>query len=585
MTAAADTERIPAAAGGNASTANSDERSVPTAEAGRNSNTSSRSSVPSEAEANRNSGARSATSATPNENDSESVASQAKRARLEESREIKSIFKKFKVYLSNLRFSLEELSTRWAEYESDPLPDLKASLVSELDDTRFDLQQLMDLREQCCYLEDLDEDDDRVEALDVEIRTARREFKELRKRILPLAEESRADAASIVSAASSQAMQTMIPVYYPHYDPKKDGIVFSGTNSKDYSSFLIGWKTVESEFEKRNKPKIDLFRQLKKCLSGDPLELVKDIPETETAVDFAFDILNKYYKRPLDGILETYKALASLEKKSCKLSHNSFWELYKKYLAMEQARNLFELDSETEAALLMMAQASVTFTPEVEGKFKKYLLEHCHEPDTKLQYKISRATIADFLQYMLHTTEKEKSGEASNSGKRPRSDLAEAHVPERNKEARKRTLPATFSSTVTRVCLVCGKNHFTFNCYELRSRDPSWILQLTRKKNLCQACFKPFQPGHSCNIACTLPGCGGRHINRLHEVVLQREKEFRGGSGTSSPQSQSRFEARSSPGAGPSNSGFKSRYNWRKPQADSNSTPLGAKPAANPKQH
>ena len=171
------------------------------------------------------------------------------------------------------------------------------------------------------------------------------------------------------------------------------------------------------------------------------------------------------YKRPLEGILETYKALASMGKGSCKFSHNSCWELYQKYLAMEQAKNLFELDSETEAALLMMAQANIVFTPEVEGKFKKYLLEHCHDPDTKLQYKISRATVANFLQYMLRTTEKEKTGEANEDSiaYKPREDLAE--VPEEDlKEATERVLQPTTFPTSAKVCLLCGKNHRTLCC-------------------------------------------------------------------------------------------------------------------------
>ena len=187
---AAETERnrersVPMAAASGSCAANSDRRSVP------------------EAKANRNLGARSATSATPNDADSESVISLAKRARLVENKETKTVLRKGEVFVSNLRFSLRRLANKWAAYQCDLSNHRKAGLTSGLDDVKYDLQQLMDLREKCCELEDLEAAEERIEALDIEISSAREEYEDLRERILPLYEENRADGGSVASVAST----------------------------------------------------------------------------------------------------------------------------------------------------------------------------------------------------------------------------------------------------------------------------------------------------------------------------------------------------------------------------------------------
>ena len=138
---------------------------------------------------------------------------------------------------------------------------------------------------------------------------------------------------------------------------------------------------MEAEFEKRGKPRIELFKQLKKCLSSDPRDLIKDIPETDDAVEAAFEILNGYYLQPLEAILETYKALIGGEDGLNGSSHEACWRVYKCYITAEKSSELFHLDAETDRTLHLIAETSKNFKPEMEAKFKKYLLEHCHDPE------------------------------------------------------------------------------------------------------------------------------------------------------------------------------------------------------------
>ena len=480
----------------------------------------------------------------------------------EEPKELTITLKKGKSAHRRLKLTLDNLQSAWNDHAEDPTEELKHKLTTGLDDANDVLNQIVHLHDQCLEFVELEEDDPRLRALEDDLFQCRTTYENLRAKVLSIMGPPRNEphpgdrmyAGSEASAMTGPQQPFIMPVYYPHYDPKKDGITFSGTNSRDYAAFLIGWKTVEAEFEKRNKPKIELFRQLKKCLSNDPLELIKDIQETEDAVDAAFEILNEYYRNPLDGILATLKALSSGGKGSCNSSHASVWEVYKKYLAAERAKELFGLDSETEAAMLLIAQTHLNFTADMEARFKKYLIEYCQDPGSPLQYHIDRKTMSKFLQYVLKTTSKTEQHKKQDN--REPGPSAGGN----NRPFRKHSASATFSTVSGKACALCNKaGHSTQVCYELRKKDPGYLLTFSRKKRLCQACFEPFAAGHSCGVTCKRPDCGDRHMTRLHDVVRQHEADFKSGSRANSGGQSRQFSARSPMDAG------QKQYTWRRP--------------------
>ena len=433
---------------------------------------------------------------------------------------------------------MDALQAFFDRYKTEKDSAGREGLLCSLDETKNSMDRLLDAREGCKSLPNLAKDDPRLLEINDKVKDGHLAYMTLRYDILK--ETKTTEETEAAPSITGSVQQVLPPMYYPYYDPKKDGITFSGTDSRDYASFLIGWKTVEAEFEKRGKPRIELFRQLKKCLSGDPRDLVKDIAETDDAVDAAFEILNEYYLQPLDGILGTYKTLIGGEDGLIGSSHESCWKMYKRSITAEKSNELFNLNAETEATLLLIAAATKNFKPDMEIKFKKYLLEHCYDPESPLQYKITRKTMGQFFQYCLKTTQKKPAeGTKKTEAKEWESSSSSNNG---SKFFKKSSAAATFTTTTANKCRFCHRTgHQVKDCYKFKSSSPGEILKYTSELKLCRACFEPFSSRHQCQVQCQVNGCGRRHLTQLHEVALEHERRYeKGGPRTSGGFAQQR---------------------------------------------
>ena len=129
----------------------------------------------------------------------------------------------------------------------------------------------------------------------------------------------------------------------------------------------------------------------------------------------------------------------------------------------------------------------------------------------------------EFLSTQLRISASTSSTHAYTDGSR--NDRHSSQTFQRN---RRNTIPSSFKTNFSTPCYVCQRNNHTANlCKDRFKMSPSDLLKLTRSKRLCQACFLPFQQGHTCNIKCSI--CNGRHIKFLHKAALTHEREAAGG--------------------------------------------------------
>lgn len=467
----------------------------------------------------------------------------------EEDKQIGLLFRKAGMVFEDVNHSLGRVAKAWEAFEESGSKDsLHGPLRHGLDDCHNSLFRLHEIRESLLEHSELEEEDYRLQNLVADIFKVRQTFEDLRDKVTMAMEARQEELASVHSAAHT------LPVYYPPYDPKKDGITFSGTNSRDYATFRIGWLIVEEEFKKRGKPSIELFRQLKRCLSNDPLDLVKDIAESPDAIKSAFSYLDENYYQPLEGMMATIEAISSGGKGSCKGSREEVWNVYKRYLYAERAAKLFNLTMEQENAILLLSHAHITFSASMETKFKRFLLDNCVDADSPLQYEITRTTMTKFLKYTLDTAPR-SSGEDKRRPESPSPSLSGKG----DKKSGKFSLSSVFSARGKEKCAICGNSgHSAPTCRQLDKKSPEWVLKCTRKEKLCQGCFQPYSKDHRCSVACSRQGCGQRHLTRLHDVVVEHEKLSKSGFRSSGSDISTSSQGRS-PG------GFGSRFQFKKP--------------------
>ena len=139
----------------------------------------------------------------------------------------------------------------------------------------------------------------------------------------------------------------------PMFSAKKEGITFDGSNPREYQNFVEGWRIVEDHFDQWGQSKISLFRELKRALSGNARKLIEDIPESDHALDDAFEALNNIYKRPLQCVLDIYKKLLDAPRSNG--SQEDYEAAYRRYISVENVRTKYKITEETSNTLWMIA--------------------------------------------------------------------------------------------------------------------------------------------------------------------------------------------------------------------------------------
>ena len=325
------------------------------------------------------------------------------------------------------------------------------------------------------------------------------------------------------SSDVNATMQTlpMQLLYAQGYNARQIGIYFNGSSSKSYSTFLNNWKTVENDF--RGRPRVELFRQLKKCLSGQVRTLIIEIPDSETAVDEAFEKLNRLYLRPLKSVLDAYRQVIDVPAMK-EGTQDDYRNVYHKFVSIESVNKLYDINDTTSKALWIISNTMKKFNAKTENEWWKWMKRNYFNPDARLQYNVSEACMQSFLEYQIevgipygHTSPMEKLDRENR-----RMQMRNETRPRNDNLPRRRVISSTFTNRRQNQCFICEKtNHITAHCRAKEWKPEEELLHIAQHKKLCRGCFEPFTRAHSCNARCDR--CNRRHLTRLHDVV---ERQF-----------------------------------------------------------
>ena len=338
-----------------------------------------------------------------------------------------------------------------------------------------------------------------------------------------------------VKTSADAMSSSMLPIQLcrPYYDARKDGIVFDGSSAKAYSTFLNGWQSVVAEYAKFGRPKIDLFRQLKRCLVGDAKRLVMEIPESEAAVDEAFDIMDRLYLRPFKAVLDAYKEMTCMTMKDdVSGSQNDYMQIYRKFVTVQKVRNLYKIDEKTSNALWMISNTMRMFTPKMENDFHRWMKKNYSNEHAELKYDVSEACMQSFLEYGIEIGHGHSSNDFTKKQDKQfqfkdkfvqRLDKKPYYKPSFNKPV----ISSTFNTHVMHYCAICKGKHGTHNCPNINDMTPQSLFRVVRQNRLCWGCYQHVSGYHPCRIRCTK--CNGRHSNKLHFSVVNYHNERNGG--------------------------------------------------------
>ena len=458
--------------------------------------------------------------------------------------------------LANLRDNLDICHNKYNEAATNDGEIDREDLERALDYCRASLDNVENKVQIAYNIPDFAFNDPRIIDIEGGLGLERKRFRDLETQVSKLLRVTTPSNSTQLPSGVTMQSGIIPPIscYRSHIDPRKDGITFAGDSSRNYEAFRIGWQSVEARYQNENRPRIDLFRTLKRCLTGSALELVKDIRESESSVAQAFDILDSLYRRPLESVLETYSKLQ--EPMNSTRPSDILFHTYKCYSHSESVRSTYCLSAEEESALLLISLSIKNFSKGQTIEFHKYLLKHHYDEGHPLKYRLDRNIMRDFLSQQIKIQSNSNPKAVDNQ----RSERPSHPLHKRRSIA---TVSSSFkTSTNSSPCYICGRNnHRASDCRDKFKMSPQELLKLTRVKRICQGCFGPFKgSSHACSIKCEI--CGNRHIKYLHQAVIAHEKE------TKTPTGGRKFTPRS--GFSPNNGGLNSASVHSKPGFQNN---------------
>ena len=301
---------------------------------------------------------------------------------------------------------------------------------------------------------------------------------------------------------------------------------FSGADVRDYASFKINWNDLEGRLTEVGYSEAQMLMELKKCLTGDALELIKRLPDEDAQYKRAQNLLDKNFKNPIKVTESVISDLLNAPKMSN--SSESIGATYNAMIQAEQTLDGLGVTAEQKAQLL--------FNVICESKLNARMLQRWTSEKNKKKNDHSPlghdATSEDLLNLLLEQKlmsirleeDKKKNGESESKSDKVKQSSSSGK--------KKDTLPGNFSiqkdeknngKDRKKECLACRKpGHALLECYKFKNlpsgEDRRKFLN-DSKINVCRNCLKGLHQTKECRQpSCPVKNCGLQHHTLLHEA-------------------------------------------------------------------
>jgi hypothetical protein len=300
---------------------------------------------------------------------------------------------------------------------------------------------------------------------------------------------------------------------------------FSGADVRDYASFKINWNDLEGRLTEVGYSDAQKLMELKKCKTGDALELIKRLPDEDAQYRRALNLLDKNFKNPIKVTESVITDLLNAPKMSN--SSESIGATYNAMIQAEQTLDGLGVTAEQKGQLL--------FNVICESKLNARMLQLWTSEKNKKKNHHSPlghdATSEDLLNLLLEQKlmsirleeDKKKNGESESKSDKTKQSF--------NSGKKKDTLPGDFSiqkdeknngNSKQKGCLACKKpGHALLECYKFKNLpfgEECRKFLNDNKVKICRNCLKGLHKTNECRQAsCPVKNCGWQHHALLHE--------------------------------------------------------------------
>jgi hypothetical protein len=327
-------------------------------------------------------------------------------------------------------------------------------------------------------------------------------------------------------------------------------------DAKDYASFKINWTELDTNLTELRFSDAQKLMELKKCLTGEALDIVKRLPEEDSQYQKALRIIEANYKDPIKATESVITDLLNSPRMT-----NTSASIIATYSAMIQAEQTLDglgVTPEQKGQLL--------FNVICESKLSTKMFQLWASEKSKRKDETSplghTATTEDLLNLLLEQKnlslrfEQDKKLREAQESKQDKNESSSQY---KNHGKKKETLPGSFAIQNSekghgkedkKDCLACKKQgHALLECYKFKNLKTGEACQkfLNESKiKVCRNCLKGPHMTKDCRQNnCAVNNCSMRHHVLLHEYREHRANPVQSNS-DSNPRSLSEPQKSSS---------------------------------------
>lgn len=322
------------------------------------------------------------------------------------------------------------------------------------------------------------------------------------------------------AAATGLTMQQLGGILATNYDVTKHVNKFGGKDLLQYADWRSQWLTAAETMRQMGWKNGRLLREMKNCLEGRALDVVRGYLMSDVNYALAFQDLDDEFLDPTRHVKSLTEAVMNVE--NMKSDPASMLKVTTAVHVMVQQFQGLKLSGENQALVMLLALAE----PKLNFNTRKAWLKLVKQKASTTSAIGTTATMQDFLDVMRRET---KMAEQLSSQKQKIEKESKA----------KQNLPGTFNTQAQQKqkCELCGDAHNLKNCTRMERFRPKVIKDAAEKQDLCLLCFEPKHPNKTCKTTCKVCSSNAHHTN-LHYYYVRPKYQGKKGAGQDKKQKE-----------------------------------------------
>ena len=286
-----------------------------------------------------------------------------------------------------------------------------------------------------------------------------------------------------------------------------------------YADFRESWEGCEKSMRALQWPKSKMIAELKTCLGGQALNLIRSFPNVDETYDAALALLDTNFKHSSAGVKNIVQHLLD-SKPMQSTSHTEFLKLQNLLCSTNINIQRLNIDNETLAQLVFMAFMEQKLAPETAKRWHRHAARYVERENerTGAQSEFTPVPLSEFTQFVLQETQTAMLELTAGYAKDKKDDKKQKNVAlpaakaQPQPQQQQQAAPAQAGRQV-RSCPECGKNHPLYQCKDAKGKGAEHMLKMAIKGKICPRCLN-HPKDHGCDFKCET--CGMPHNVLVH---------------------------------------------------------------------